>query len=87
MRSPSLSIFMLFSRSHTDYVKATVVVMAIQMEVVADMVEEVTSTATPVEVDTLTAVAMVAAVAMVVVPVEIACLTSELDFRSRTGVS
>ena len=61
--------------------KTTVVVTAILMEVVAVMVEEVTSTATQVEVD------MEAAVAMVVELVVIACLTWELDFRNRTGVS
>jgi hypothetical protein len=77
----------LFSRSHTDYVRATVVVTAILMEVVAAMVEEVTLTATQVEVDTLTAVDMAAVEATVVEPVEIACLTLELDFRNRTGVS
>jgi hypothetical protein len=71
----------LLPRSHTDYVKATVVVTAILMEVVAVMGEEATSTATQVEVD------MVAAVATVVEPVEIACLTLELGFRNRTGVS
>lgn len=57
--------------------KATVVVTVILMEVAA-MVEEVTLTATQVAVD------MAAAVATVV---EIACLTLELDFRNRTGVS
>jgi hypothetical protein len=62
-------------------VKATVVVTAILMEVVAAMVEEVTLTATQVAVD------MAAAVDTVVEPVEIACLTLELDFRNRTGVS
>jgi hypothetical protein len=67
--------------------KTTVVVTAILMEVAAVMVEEVTSTATQVEVDTLTAVDMEAAVAMVVELVVIACLTWELDFRNRTGVS
>jgi len=61
-------------------VKVTVVVTATLMEVVADMVE-VTLTATQVEVD------MAVVVATVVEPVEIACLTSELDFRNRTGVS
>jgi hypothetical protein len=64
-----------------------VVVTAILMEVVAAMVEEVTLTATQVEVDTLTAVDMAAVEATVVEPVEIACLTLELDFRNRTGVS
>jgi hypothetical protein len=49
------------------------------MEVVADMVE-VMLTATQVVVD-------MAVAATVVEPVEIACLTSELDFRNRTGVS
>ena len=51
------------------------------------MVEEVTSTATQVEVDTLTAVDTAVVEATVVEPVEIACLTLELVFRNRTGVS
>ncbi len=72
----------------TDYVKTTVAVTVILMEAVADMVEEVTSTAIRAAVDTLTAVDMAAAAAGTVAePVVIACLTLELDFRNRTGVS
>lgn len=73
------------SRSNTNYVKDIVEATAILTEVVADMVEEVTSTATQAEVDTPTVVVM--EVATEVEPVVIACLTLVLDFRNRIGVS
>lgn len=66
--------------------KSIAAVTVILMEAAAAMAEEVTSMATQVEEDTLTAVDMAAAVTAVEL-VAIACLTSALDFRNRTGVS
>ncbi len=64
-----------------------VVATAILTEVVvADMAAEVMSTVIQVAADTLTAVDMVV-VAMVVELAVTACLTLELDFRNKTGVS
>jgi hypothetical protein len=68
-------------------VQFTVEAIAILTGVVADMVVEVTSTVTPVEVVILTVVVMEEVETTVVELVEIACLTWELVSRSRLGVS